>query len=190
MDSLQEVSAGCLVLISTVDVYRMPPAVDEETPIDPHVLDPYGRHRFFLEEFVRRQFKNSIIIRLPGLFGQGLKKNFIYDLLHHNRPDLTDRDSVFQFYDLAHLWTDLQKVSSMNLPLINFATEPVKAADVARICFGMEFTNKTEKPPVQYDMRTRFAHIFGGKGDYICSEQETFDRIRAFIKTEKETSFS
>jgi nucleoside-diphosphate-sugar epimerase len=189
MDSLEEVSTGCFVLISTVDVYRMPPAVYEETPIDPRLLDPYGRHRFYLEEFARRRFENSVIVRLPGLFGQGLKKNFIYDLLHDNCPEWTHRDSVFQFYDLENLWPDLQRILESRVPLINMATPPVKAADVAQECFEMEFTNRTEKPPVQYDMRTRFAHIFDGKGDYICSKQETFDRIRAFIKTERETSF-
>jgi hypothetical protein len=73
------------------------------------------------------------------------------------------------------------------VPVINLATEPVKAAHVARACFEMEFTNKTEKPPVFYDMRTRFARLFGRKGSYLYSKEEIYDRIRRFIKTEKES---
>ncbi|MEW6185812.1 MAG: NAD-dependent epimerase/dehydratase family protein [Thermodesulfobacteriota bacterium] len=185
MDALREIKVKDLILISTVDVYRMPPAVDEETPIDPALLDPYGRHRFFLEEFVRSRFENYFIVRLPGLFGQGLKKNFIYDLLHNNCPEWTDGDSIFQFYDLENLWADLQRIQENKVSLINLATAPVKAADVARACFQMEFTNKTEKPPVFYDMRTRFACLFGKEGDYISSKEETFNRLRRFIKAEK-----
>jgi dTDP-4-dehydrorhamnose reductase len=186
MDPLKETITARFVLISTVDVYRIPSAVNEETPIDPSVLDAYGRHRFYLEEFVRHQFENSVIIRLPGLFGQGLKKNFIFDLLHHNCLDWTHRDSVYQFYDMSSLWADLQKVLDRTIPLINMATEPVKAADVARRCFGMEFTNRTEKPPASYDMRTRWAPLMGSSGDYLYSAQETFDRLGRFVKAQKD----
>jgi dTDP-4-dehydrorhamnose reductase len=186
MGPLEEISAGLFVLISTVDVYRMPPAVDEDTVIDPTLLDAYGRHRFLLEEFVRGRFKDSLIVRLPGLFGQGLKKNFIYDLLHDNCPEWTHRDSVYQFYDLENLWDDLQKLMDLKIPLINLAAEPVRAAEVARECFGMDFTNRTERPPAFYDMRTRLAHLFGKSGNYLFSATETFERIRRFVKKEKE----
>lgn len=186
MAALREVRADSFILISTVDVYRMPPAVDEETIPDPSRLDPYGRHRFLLEEFVRQQFRQTTVVRLPGLFGPGLKKNFIFDLLHNNCPEWTHRESVFQFYNLDHLWRDLEKILAHGIPLVNLATPPVKAADVARECFQMEFVNETEKPPVYYDMRTRYAHIWGEEGDYICSRNETFRQIREFVRSQKE----
>jgi len=163
----------------------MPQAVDEDTLIDPQSLDPYGRHRFYLEEFVRGRFKRSVIVRLPGLFGQGLKKNFIFDLLHNNCLDWTDRDSVYQFYDMENLWFDLQRILEKKLPLINLATEPVKAADVARIGFGLEFINKTENPPAFYDMQTRFAALFGVTGKYLYSSRDIFDRIRRFVEAQE-----
>jgi hypothetical protein len=185
MEALKEVHTDHFILISTVDVYRMPPAVDEQSPIDPSVLDPYGRHRFFLEEFVRSRFPRFTVVRLPGLFGPGLKKNFIFDLLHNHLPEWTHRDSVFQFYNLDHLWDDLQKILVEGIPLINLATPPVKAADVAHECFHLEFTNETEKPPVLYDMRTRFAHLWGKTGDYILSREDTFRQIREFVRSQK-----
>ncbi|RNJ63957.1 MAG: hypothetical protein EDM03_06320 [Porphyrobacter sp. IPPAS B-1204] len=42
----------------------------------------YGRHRRALEAFVESHFANSLIIRLPALFGHGLRKNFLFDLMN------------------------------------------------------------------------------------------------------------
>lgn len=42
----------------------------------------YGRHRRALEAFVESHFASSLIIRLPALFGRGLRKNFVFDLMN------------------------------------------------------------------------------------------------------------
>ncbi|MDX1744434.1 MAG: hypothetical protein R3324_00725, partial [Halobacteriales archaeon] len=44
-ECLAEVEVGHLLLISTVDVYPDPVGVDEDSPIDPSELHPYGLHR-------------------------------------------------------------------------------------------------------------------------------------------------
>lgn len=79
---LKTVTVDRFVLISTIDVYPKPVGVDETTMIDKSSSSPYGLNRYFLEEFVQSTFKNKLIVRLPGLFGKGLRKNFIYDLLN------------------------------------------------------------------------------------------------------------
>ena len=70
-----------LVLISTVDVYAAPQGVDEDTPADEENPAAYGRNRAKLERMVRTAYADALIVRLPGLFGKGLKKNFLYDML-------------------------------------------------------------------------------------------------------------
>ena len=70
-----------LVLISTIDVFKVPNGVDENTPIDTENLHAYGYNRYQLECWVRKNYPNALIIRLPGLFGKNIKKNFIYDFL-------------------------------------------------------------------------------------------------------------
>lgn len=61
------------MLISTVGVYKNPNGVDEDTPIDTDGLQPYGQNRYYLEQFIQDNF-DVTIIRLSGLFGNGLKK--------------------------------------------------------------------------------------------------------------------
>lgn len=181
IQNLTNVSAKSILLISTVDVYPNPEVVDESSPIDSSMAEPYGKHRYQLECFAREKFSRCSVVRLPGLFGEGLKKNFIYDLMHSNCLHLTNAASRFQFYDLSCLWADLQAVLHHNLPTVNFGTEPVSARNVAVRCFGIDFINTTEKPPVRYDMRTKYAALFDATGNYIYSAEETFERISSFV---------
>lgn len=71
-----------LVLISTIDVFKCPVEVTEESGIDINGLHAYGYNRYLLECWVREQYKDALIIRLPGLFGRNIKKNFIYDFIN------------------------------------------------------------------------------------------------------------
>lgn len=79
-----------LVLISTSDVYQDPADVDENTPIDTANLQPYGANRYALERWVSGNIARSLVVRLPGLYGAGLKKNFIYDMITLVPSMLTD----------------------------------------------------------------------------------------------------
>ena len=82
MNNISRIMPKSVVLISTVDVYSSPHGVDENTIINLESLEAYGKHRFVLEQFVRNNYRDHTIIRLPGLFGKNIKKNFIYDMIH------------------------------------------------------------------------------------------------------------
>lgn len=79
--NIEKINPKKLVLISTVDVYAQPNGADEKTPADFNNPAAYGRNRAQLEADVRAAYPDALIVRLPGLFGCGLKKNFIYDFL-------------------------------------------------------------------------------------------------------------
>ncbi len=81
-DNIMKIAPKRLVLISTVDVYPDPKNVDENTVIRTDRLLPYGLNRLRLEEMVRDSGMDALIVRLPGLYGQNLKKNFIYDMIN------------------------------------------------------------------------------------------------------------
>ena len=186
VSQLETVRAERAVLISTVDVYPEPRGVDEETSIVPSA-QAYGANRYWLEQEFSRIFgPAACVLRLPGLFGTGLRKNFIFDLL--GNPDalaLTHSESVFQFYNMSRLWTDIQAAVASGRPLLNLATEPVKAREVAERCFDVEFTNATTNPPVSYEMRTRYAAVFGAQNPYIETADQVFEGIREFAAQER-----
>lgn len=81
-ENIRKIAPKKLVLISTVDVWKEPNGKTEADTIDCEGLQAYGRNRFLLECWVREQYPDALIIRLPGLFGRNIKKNFIYDYIH------------------------------------------------------------------------------------------------------------
>lgn len=85
-----------LVLISTIDVLKHPAAADEDSPVDEDGLPAYGLNRYRLECWARERYPDALIVRLPGLFGRNLKKNFLYDLLHPV-PSLLAADKWTEF---------------------------------------------------------------------------------------------
>lgn len=82
IQNIKKINPKQLVLISTIDVYENPVGVDETTTINPETTSPYGKNRYFLEEWVRENYSDALIVRLPALFGRNIKKNFVYDLIH------------------------------------------------------------------------------------------------------------
>jgi nucleoside-diphosphate-sugar epimerase len=80
--NIEQIQPKRVVLISTVDVFQHPIGVDETSEIDTNQLHAYGYNRYQLERWVRAYDPEALIIRLPGLYGKNLKKNFIYDFIH------------------------------------------------------------------------------------------------------------
>ena len=81
-ENINKIRPKKLVLISTVDVFKKPQNVDENTIIETEGLNAYGYNRYKLECWVRQHYPDALIVRLPGLFGKNIKKNFIYDYMN------------------------------------------------------------------------------------------------------------
>lgn len=82
IENIKKINTKKIILISTIDVYKENDNVNEETKIISEDLQAYGKNRFYLEEWVRHNFNNYLIVRLPGLYGKNIKKNFIYDYIN------------------------------------------------------------------------------------------------------------
>ena len=82
IENISKIKPKKLVLISTVDVLKNPIGVDENADVETDGLQAYGYNRYQLEIWARENYKDALIIRLPGLFGKNIKKNFIYDYIN------------------------------------------------------------------------------------------------------------
>lgn len=184
IERLKRIECERLVLISTVDVFAVPQNVDESSEVPEKGLHPYGLHRRMLEQFVQQKFPSSLIVRLPGLVGPGLRKNVLFDFRNENNLDAVDSRSVFQFYPMVNLWADIQLALSSDLQLVHFAAEPLSVAEVAQHGFCRQFSREGPQAPARYDMRSRHASLFGARGSYQYSKREVLLAIRAYAQSE------
>lgn len=108
-DNIAKINPKRLVLISTIDVFKVPKNVDENSEIDTENLHAYGYNRYQLELWAREKYPDTLIIRLPGLFGKNIKKNFIYDFINvipfmlksEKLEELSERDpEIRNYYEL------------------------------------------------------------------------------------------
>jgi nucleoside-diphosphate-sugar epimerase len=180
LGALKDVSARQVILVSTVDVFLSPVGVDEDSPVDTTGLHAYGTHRYELERELARRYP-TLVARLPGLYGPGIKKNVIHDFLKGHETHKIDSRGVFQFYGLNRLWEDLQLALKHQLELIHLPTEPVSVAEVAQAAFNIFFTNHVSNKPARYDIRTKHAALLGGVGDYLETKRAELEGIRLFV---------
>ena len=98
INNIRQINPKRLVLISTVDVIPSTQEADvyEDTGYNTDKLTSYGKNRLYLENEIRKTYPDALIIRLPALFGLGLKKNFIFDLISYS-PAMLRKD---KFYEL------------------------------------------------------------------------------------------
>jgi nucleoside-diphosphate-sugar epimerase len=182
--ALSRMTTTHLVVISTVDVFAAPANVDETAAVPEVGVHAYGANRRYLETALASRFETTIL-RLPGLYGHGLKKNIIYDFLHDHETDKIDSRGVFQFYGVGRLWADITIALGAQLPVVHLATEPVSVHDVAEHAFQLPFENHVTPSPARYDLHTHHGPLFGGTSPYIESRTRVLEGIRRFVDQER-----
>lgn len=179
-DMLRMVAAESFVLISTIDVYPRTHGADEEYDCAAAPNHPYGRHRLEFEQFVRDRFPHALILRLPALFGPGLRKNVLFDLMTGNQLEKVNPASSFQWYPLERLPEDIERAQRHELRLANLFTEPLATSAIIDRCFPEAQVGAETGPAIHYDLQTRHAQMFGGAGRYIMSAAAALDAIGSF----------
>jgi hypothetical protein len=81
-DNIRKIAPKRLTLVSSIAAIDNPVGVDEDYAVNAANLGSYGANRYRLEQLASEIVPNCHIIRLPALFGKGIKKNFIYDLIY------------------------------------------------------------------------------------------------------------
>jgi hypothetical protein len=185
---LSRVRAERVILISTVDVYPAIKDVDETFDCLSRPNHAYGTNRLYVEDTIKKLFPDNFIVRLPAVFGPGLKKNVIYDLIHDNGLDVIQPDSVFQYYDVTALWDDLENMQARGIRLANLATAPIATSTIMKTHFPGKSVGAKAGPPVFYDIRSQFADALGGQDGYRFDESQVLNRLGAFVDRERKAA--
>lgn len=181
-DVLATLHVDRFVLISTVDVYPQTEGCDES--VDPTGLPnhAYGTHRLEFEHAVRARFPQACVLRLPALFGTGLRKNVIFDLLHRNQLEVINPASRFQWYPLERLAGDIGSALGAGLALANLVTPPIATATILQRFFPDRSVGASPAPIASYDLHTRHARTFGGAGRYITDAETVLEALGRFVR--------
>lgn len=189
---INNIKAKKFILISTIDVYEnVDNGNDEDYKINYEKNHTYGKNRFLFEEYIKKKFDNYNIIRLPGLFGKGLKKNIIFDLINNNNVNNIKVNSSFQWYYLNWLKKDIDLILKNNIKECNLFTEPIDTIEVIKIfrnIYNIDYNLGLENGDnkiIKYNLFTKNYNIFNNKKNYICDKKEVVKAINEYLLFEK-----
>lgn len=184
---LSTVEAVTTIVISTIDVYADTSSNRNEFSNMDDENHAYGRNRFEFERFALRHFKNGCyILRLPALFGMGLKKNALYDLLNrkYDQVEKVSPRSKFQWYNLDWFnspWCGnsflniIEHCISENIHVLNLVTEPIEMSEIFKL---FDYTSTNTSEPIIYDTKS-----FHSETGYFRRKEYVLRSIKEFIQT-------
>lgn len=126
MEILKTVKCNEFYLVSSQDCNSSQNSNEEFSTLPPTI---YGVHRLYFEKFVEENF-NAYIMRIGCLFGEGLKKNIIFDLLN-DKVETID-NTTYQLYFIDNIIKDFNYMRDNNIRLMNNFSEPVFVSDIAK----------------------------------------------------------
>ena len=169
------------VLISTIDVFPVGELFDEAAELPLVHPEGYGTNRGHLEKELSKHLSNLRIIRLPGMYGPGLKKNLIFDLKHGKNAPIINPLSKFQFYDVRSLPGHIALLLENEFKILNLATEPILVEEIYNFCFN-SIAPDNEVTRFQYRMTTKYASQLAGRdGLYLFSKAEILAGIQQWL---------
>ncbi len=171
-------------MISTIAVYPSPVNTDEDSIIDSSKLNTYGKNRLKLELALEEKF-DTIVLRLPALFGQGLKKNILYDLIHKKHLEKINTESTYQFYNLQNINKDIDFALKNNIKKLNLATQPIKISEVLNLCFDYDIKSNFSAEIRHENMITKFSKKSNSKSKYLYKKSEIIDDLNTYVRNER-----
>lgn len=181
---LKTIQTNKIIVISTIDVYEnVSLELNEEYECNYEANHTYGYNRYKFELFIKEQFKNYNIVRLPALFGKGLKKNLIYDLINNNELKNIPINSEFQWYDLNWLKNDIDIVLKNDIKICNLFTEPLQTTEITKLFYNYsENMFHNNEKHIMYNTKTKYSHLFNSRVDgYIKDKEYVLKNIIEFI---------
>ncbi len=148
-----------IVLVSTIDVYSNLESSSEISECKSELS--YGGNRHFLETQLSLLGSNLKVCRTGGLFGRGIKKNLIHDLVNRRTEFLLDynMESTYQWLPVDFFIKELLDFSHSELSLKNIVGEPISVKAVVQ-AGGFKFDFSMNGELKSYDVISN--HAFNG----------------------------
>jgi len=182
IEELKDFSYNNIYLMSTIDTYCDSPMRSSESSDQTFIQDSYGSNRKLFEDLVSQKLNcnNLKIFRLAALFGKGLKKNIIYDLMNGNQIDKVNLYSYFQWYDLKDLYSDIKSLSRLfkNQKILNLFPEPLSTYEIVKNLFP-NYLNTVDSDPSNIKVYDFHSDLF--ESSYIYDKNESLSKIKLFI---------
>jgi len=175
VSSLKNLMTKKFILISTCEVYGKSSKTFENQKLKNFRLNNYGKNRLYLEDFCKKKFENLHIIRLPIVYGNNFKKNFIYDLCYNNDISKLNGKDIIQIYNVKNLKKDINFVIKNRLKELNISSPPLTMNYIARKYFKIDLTSKIRKRCM--NMKSFFAK----SGSYFYSKNKTEKDFKNFL---------
>lgn len=174
LGAVGEVETTRFVLISTVDVYAVPREVDEDVRPTTDGLRPYGRNRRLLENIVARTFGDrATILRLPALFGPGLRKNALFDLMNGRDVSGVPANAAYQWYPLGGLGGSMTRAIDEGRTVANLVSEPVEMSAIQRRFFPAARLGPPSDDAPSYSVESRYGRM---SASFVLDEMAEFLR--------------
>lgn len=179
IDIISKKTYSKVVVISTIDVYCDSPQTSDES-YSPNVNSlSYGTNRYLFEMLVENFVKTDDlkIFRLPALFNKHIKKNILFDLINDNNVDQINSNSMFQWYNLNSLSSDIIYYTK-NYPerkIFNLFPEPLETEQIIKL-FPKHVDKPQHKDRSVYNYKTTLTD-----SGYIQSKESVLEDIKEFI---------
>lgn len=93
----------------------------------------------------------------------------------------TDSRSRYQFYPLRRLWEHIDLALANDLQRLNIVTAPLQVGELYQELCGGIFHNELDQEPFDYDLRSKYAHLLGGRDGYLLDRDEILEDITLYI---------
>lgn len=137
---------------------------------------PYSKNRRLLEEL----YDFNIIIRLPNLIHNDIRKNLLWDLKHQTWLDSHNLNSTQQWYDLNQLSTDIEHVEKIDHKQYNLVSAPIANKNIVKQ-FCPQLLPKlanSDKNIVHYNIHNN--------GNYHSNLQSIYKSMETYLKRSDE----
>ena len=111
----------------------------------------------------------------------------LFNSIGFTAMNFTDSRAKFQFYNLSNLWNDINLAFGNNIKKLNIATEPIEVSELYTYLYpDKNFKNEISDNIPNYNFKTKYSELFGGKNGYIQSKEVILKDIKEYVDSETE----